>query len=216
MNFVVKMPPTPLLKPDIPRSTKKEHKSSQPLKRLSPRRLSPSNVKEPGPNPKQDKDKQSKAPRRRSSWSGPNMIIVDSNHAEDFLFTGLGGGTAACPHVVRQRLDLGDVALLSAGHQLVLERKEMGDLSRSITDGRYREQKARMLSSAGGGYDDGTGETPCPVDIRYAFVVEAPRVLHWSKTDKVGGLPTSTLHAAMLKTRYGIDPLAIRYFYSCS
>jgi len=58
--------------------------------------------------------------------SGPAMILVDSNSAEDFLFEGLGGGTTQCPHVVRQRQDLGDVVIVGRGRRLVLERKEIG------------------------------------------------------------------------------------------
>ena len=43
----------------------------------------------------------------------------------------------------------------------------------------------------------------------FMYVVEAKRPLKWSKTEKVGGLPTATLHAAMLKTsvRDGIPVL---------
>ena len=49
-----------------------------------------------------------------------------------------------------QSLDIGDVQLLSQSDnsiQYIIERKSISDLYSSINDGRYREQKARLLSS---------------------------------------------------------------------
>jgi len=66
------------------------------------------------------------APADARQTSCPAMILVDTNSAEDFLFEGLGGGTMQCPHVVRQRQDLGDVVIVGRGRRLVLERKEIG------------------------------------------------------------------------------------------
>ena len=49
-----------------------------------------------------------------------------------------------------QSLDIGDVQLLSQSDnsiQYIIERKSISDLYSSINDGRYREQKARLLGS---------------------------------------------------------------------
>lgn len=53
------------------------------------------------------------------------------------------------PYDVKQ-LDIGDVHICDPveGHPMcIIERKSMADLEASITDGRYREQKGRLLSS---------------------------------------------------------------------
>jgi hypothetical protein len=70
------------------------------------------------------------------------MILVDTNAAEDFLFAGLGGGTAKCPHVVRQRQDLGDVVVVGRGRRLVLERKEIGGESLQAQVARSKRRAA--------------------------------------------------------------------------
>ena len=49
-------------------------------------------------------------------------------------------------------LELGDIRIVLSGHdgvlrELVFERKTLADLLSSISDGRYREQKARLLSN---------------------------------------------------------------------
>jgi len=43
-------------------------------------------------------------------------------------------------------LDNGDIHIRDGGHQLMIERKTWCDLYASILDGRYREQRARLLS----------------------------------------------------------------------
>lgn len=58
---------------------------------------------------------------------------------------------AAMPHgvnVVHKNLQLGDVQIVDAQHNitLVFERKTLSDLAASIKDGRYKEQKRRILS----------------------------------------------------------------------
>ena len=48
-----------------------------------------------------------------------------------------------------QSLDIGDIQLVSQSDnsiQYIIERKSISDLYSSINDGRYREQKARLLS----------------------------------------------------------------------
>ena len=50
-----------------------------------------------------------------------------------------------------ENLDLGDLCIYMDGEPVLLvERKSLPDLAASLKDGRYREQKGRMLSSVGG------------------------------------------------------------------
>ena len=70
---------------------------------------------------------------------------------------------------VKQNLNIGDIAFyasadLSGAPLVTLERKKAEDLGASQKDGRYREQRARLLSQRGQG-------------TSIAYVVEAP---HWS------------------------------------
>jgi ERCC4-type nuclease len=83
-----------------------------------------------------------------------NMIIVDTNAAEDFL-TELQ--THDCP-VTRERLDVGDVKLCLEDSFYVIERKTWADLAGSIGDGRWQEQKSRMIAE----------------NTQYAILLEGP------------------------------------------
>jgi ERCC4-type nuclease len=66
---------------------------------------------------------------------------------------------SAMPEAATAQLQIGDVEIRISGTRvLVVERKTLADLAASIKDGRYREQKARLLANA-----------TCPV----AFVVES-------------------------------------------
>ena len=58
--------------------------------------------------------------------------------------------------VVRQRLDVGDFVLEADGKRIVVERKSLFDLAKSLTDGRYAEQKARLVATS-----EGDGSTVC-------------------------------------------------------
>ena len=49
-----------------------------------------------------------------------------------------------------ENLDAGDFHITSGDVTLVVERKTLADLAASLKDGRYAEQKARMLALAGG------------------------------------------------------------------
>ena len=74
-------------------------------------------------------------------------VRVDTNAGETALFTALQARLGA-EQVVRERLDVGDVALMSDAGALLVERKTWADLAKSLTDGRYAEQKARLLAAA--------------------------------------------------------------------
>ena len=76
---------------------------------------------------------------------------VDTNAGETALFTALQARLGAESHqVVRERLDVGDVVMTTGdgGARLLVERKTWADLASSLTDGRYAEQKVRLLAAA--------------------------------------------------------------------
>jgi ERCC4-type nuclease len=51
-------------------------------------------------------------------------------------------------NITYQNLNIGDIQIISNNHNIsVFERKSINDLKCSLTDGRFREQKARILSS---------------------------------------------------------------------
>ena len=77
------------------------------------------------------------------------VVRVDTNAGETPLFTALQARLGA-EQVVRERLDVGDVVLTApeSGAMLIVERKSWPDLAKSLTDGRYAEQKARLLAAA--------------------------------------------------------------------
>ncbi len=69
--------------------------------------------------------------------------------------------------VVKEALDVGDVAFFNEdSEKVVLERKTAEDLGASQRDGRYREQRARLLAKQGSG-------------IKVGYLLEAPT---WSPT----------------------------------
>ena len=72
-------------------------------------------------------------------------IVVDTNAGENALYEALlrrfDGST-----VQRRKLDVGDVVLSAESGTLVVERKTWLDWAKSMTDGRYASQKARLRS----------------------------------------------------------------------
>ena len=78
------------------------------------------------------------------------VVRVDTNAGETPLFAALQARLGTEHHVVRERLDVGDVVLTApdGGATLIVERKTWPDLAKSLTDGRYAEQKARLLAAA--------------------------------------------------------------------
>ena len=75
------------------------------------------------------------------------MIVVDTNAGETPLFAILAAkfGSEA---VERKRLDVGDVELHApdSDRTIVIERKTWLDFAASLRDGRYNDQKARLLA----------------------------------------------------------------------
>ena len=85
-----------------------------------------------------------------------------------------------------QQLDLGDIVFRDQNGEdiMVIERKSVQDLKASITDGRAREQKARLLAT--------TSKT------RVLYLVEGN--LNVGLTDKIQNMPVSTLIGSMINT----------------
>lgn len=89
---------------------------------------------------------------------------------------------AACVDIEVQNLDVGDFSITNtSGYSIVIERKTLDDLSASIIDGRYKEQKLRLDSLRSNG-------------VFVLFIIE-----NTAKTSKKG-VPHSTLLSAMLST----------------
>ena len=86
-------------------------------------------------------------------------IVVDTNAGETALYSALVQRFGA-EQVERRRLDVGDVMLTSgsSGDVLLVERKTWPDLAKSLSDGRYAEQKARLLSAVFAGAEEESDE----------------------------------------------------------
>lgn len=84
------------------------------------------------------------------------MICVDTNSAEDGVFRALQSMNAPSE---RKRLDVGDVSISDGHRTFVLERKQWTDLAASLCDGRFKEQKSRMVATDG---------------VLYMYVIEGP------------------------------------------
>jgi len=134
-------------------------------------------------------------------------ILVDTNAGETPLYTALVARFGDA-QVTRQRLDVGDVVLTSAeGVSVIVERKTYADWGKSLTDGRYAEQKARMLSALHHGAsseDDDGGEQAAATVAAVLYVVEGP-IQGWAGT--VGGhmgavsmMTNAQLEAAIVMT----------------
>ena len=83
------------------------------------------------------------------------------------------------------QLNLGDVEINVDGVvRLVIERKTLADLAASVKDGRYREQKARLLAN---------------IDTeRVVYVIETAGFAFDGQMRDVGGLPASTLQGCVI------------------
>lgn len=82
--------------------------------------------------------------RTRYTCSGmENIITIRIDNREHTLQSHFVG----VPNVQVESLDIGDVIIEHATFRLIFERKTYADLFASINDGRYREQKHRLLAS---------------------------------------------------------------------
>ena len=83
-------------------------------------------------------------------------VTVDTNAGETPLYTALEARLGAGHHMARQRLDVGDLVMRKmdgdgrAIGTVLIERKSWPDLAKSLADGRWHEQKARLVAAAAG------------------------------------------------------------------
>jgi ERCC4-type nuclease len=114
-------------------------------------------------------------------------VVVDTNAAENLLADLI---VAHGTPVERRRLDVGDVMIRNEDVCVFFERKTWGDLRASILDGRWREQKARMLDT---GDEQGLRET-------FVYVVEGapPR---WDSEETRFGVAEKTLLSALARAQ---------------
>ena len=129
-------------------------------------------------------------------------IVVDTNAGETALFQALVRRFDAST-VTRRKLDVGDVMLVADAGTVVVERKTWLDLAKSLTDGRYAEQKVRLRSlmappAEPGEEDAGDGATSNVVAVLY--LVEGS-LTGWSgKVAGGGGMgPVSKMTNAQLE-----------------
>lgn len=98
----------------------------------------------------------------------PKLVIDKREHAVLSL--------GALPDAKPEQLEIGDFAIVDDddGHVIMaIERKTLADLSASIKDGRYMEQKCRALSVLGVG--------------KYAYICEVGDAFRWSPGDGCTG-----------------------------
>lgn len=124
-------------------------------------------------------------------------IVIHVDYRESELIELLKGVAKDHITVDSQNLDVGDIVIANAATEqpyLVLERKTLADLASSNRDGRYREQRARLLSVKGQG-------------IAIGYLIESGP--GWSsELNRVwpGNVPETTLLSIIsrLQFRYGI------------
>ena len=117
-------------------------------------------------------------------------VAVDSNAGEDKIYNTLKNHLDH-DMVIRHRLDVGDIEIHApdSDRTMVIERKTWDDLGKSLRDGRYADQKARLLS-------DGEHSTATVV-----YIVEG-YIRGWFGTTgpSQAPIPNAQLEAAILKT----------------
>ena len=119
-----------------------------------------------------------------------SMLVVDTNAGEHSVHATLVQRFGDA--VERRRLDVGDVMISSPddpARTVIIERKTWLDWAKSLRDGRYADQKARLLS-------DGAASTATIV-----YIIEGHIHGWWGQTGPAqASLPNSTLEAAIVKT----------------
>ena len=115
----------------------------------------------------------------RMTPATPGVVTVDTNAAEDSLAEALA---ALGVPVTRARLDVGDVLVAASGTLVCVERKTWADLAASICDGRFREQKSRMVEP----------------DTTYCYVIEGGDLPGWDEFYR--GMSYKALWGALMTT----------------
>lgn len=135
------------------------------------------------------------------------QVLVDTNPAETPLHDSLHGllaaGSSPRGSLSRKRLDVGDVEIRFEDRVFVIERKaSLADLCAGFQDGRYHEQKSRLVHAG----DEGEKRTPL-------YVIEGLDVIEWSDNPiPYSGVRYDQVQAAIVKTslRDGIPVLFSR------
>lgn len=109
--------------------------------------------------------------------------MVDTNSGEDAVYHHImtHRPDSTC---TRHRLDVGDVEISCGGTKVCIERKTWTDLAASICDGRFKEQKTRMVASEG--------------KVVYLYVIEAERIPSWDDSHR--GMFCRAMWGAIVKT----------------
>ena len=74
------------------------------------------------------------------------MLKLELDYRESCLIDILKNKPELKNIVEVKNLDIGDIIITNKSHKLIIERKTINDLVSSVKDGRYREQKMRLLS----------------------------------------------------------------------
>jgi ERCC4-type nuclease len=114
-------------------------------------------------------------------------VTVDSRPGESSLhasLTAIFEGSAVVA-LERAQMDLGDVRVVTASQTLVIERKTFQDLVSSILDGRWQEQKIRLLA-----------ERERREDFRFYYLIETENVPHY--TAKTRNFVNQNAYAALI------------------
>ena len=127
-------------------------------------------------------------------------IVVDDRERALITAFASDSSTSTGISISSKRLDIGDVEVRVGGELVLLvERKTLADLSASICDGRYAEQRHRMLGTAGAD--------------RVAYVVEGawPRLFYDARmvgddAPRVQGALTAMLAAHRIPVAFTRDP----------
>ena len=117
-------------------------------------------------------------------------ITVDTNAGEDQLYAGLLEEFGEA-RVKRNRLDIGDVDVCSESFgRIIFERKSWNDFVSSLRDGRYAEQKGRLLAERERAAAEGK-------QLRVVYLLEVGHIPAYG--DQTRGMPNNQPFAALVK-----------------
>lgn len=112
-----------------------------------------------------------------------NILLDYREHSLNTLFTKKG------INYVTQNLIIGDIHISKNNTNFIIERKTLDDFSSSIIDGRYNEQKQRLLES----------------NANIIYIIEGNEKRNF-------GVPLSTLYSAMFSLQHRDKIVVLRSF----
>jgi ERCC4-type nuclease len=105
-------------------------------------------------------------------------VVVDSRPGETALFHLVKPFVERDKAVLeRRQLDIGDIWIETEKMFIVLERKTFRDLSASLTDGRYKNQKVRLLAE-----QERRAKSGSTQQFIFAYIIENATVPSWDGT----------------------------------